>query len=479
MYSENTVLAVDLDGTLIKTDLLHENIMQLISDNIFNVFKVLSYLIYGKAGFKKKIADQVDFQAELIPYREEVLEYIRNAKVQGRKVVLVSASDQSLVDAVASHLGLFDEAYGSNGSHNLGGTNKANFLIEKYGEGNFDYIGDANVDLNVWKKGRKAITVDAQNGLRKKVHKITDNVEHITSNGASAGSFRAYIKALRPHQWMKNALVFLPLLAAHKFDIETLFAAFVAFIVFSLTASSVYVLNDLLDLSSDRAHPRKCKRPFASGNVPIMHGLFMAPMLLIISIALSLYATQPLFILVLAVYYVLTFAYSLFLKRKLIVDIFTLSILYTLRVIAGAAATALIVSPWMLAFSGFIFLSLAAVKRQAELIDKQGSGQQEIPGRSYRVDDLDVVTMMALAAGYNAVLVLALYLNSPDVKLLYQKPYLMWGACPILLYWVSRVVMIAHRGHMHDDPLVFAVRDRNSLACGLGILICVLLASMI
>ena len=269
---------------------------------------------------------------------------------------------------------------------------------------------------------------------------------------------------MRPHQWLKNLLVFLPMLAAHQFDGGTIFAALLAFISFSLVASSVYVLNDLLDLAADRAHPRKRLRPFAAGTIPIAHGTFMAAGLLGLGALIALLVGGN-FLLLMVAYYVLTTAYSLALKRRLVIDICVLAGLYTMRILAGGAATDLPLSVWLLAFSVFIFLSLAAVKRQAELIDAANRGQLEASGRGYQVDDLPIISMIAIGAGYVSVLVMTLYVNSPAVLELYSVPEALWGVCAILLYWVTRMVMKTHRGEMNDDPVVFSVTDRTSQIC--------------
>ena len=328
-------------------------------------------------------------------------------------------------------------------------------------------MGDAKADLPVWGKAVKAITVNVSRPLRARVEALGCEVEHITSQ---TSSINPYLKALRPHHWLKNFLVFLPMLLAHQFTSETVQKSLLAFTVFSLVASSVYVLNDLLDLASDRAHPRKRNRPFASGSLPIAHGTWLAPLLLVAGflIALSLGAQ---FVLVILGYYAATTAYSLYLKRRLVIDICTLAGLYTLRIIAGGAATGVPLSVWLLAFSIFIFFALAAVKRQTELVDGVATGKVSSHGRGYHVSDLPLLANMALSSGYVSVLVMALYLNSPAVQELYPSPSVLWGICLVLLYWLSRMVMLAHRGNMHDDPIVFAVKDRASQICLLMILV--------
>ena len=335
---------------------------------------------------------------------------------------------------------------------------------DQFGAGNFDYIGDARADLPVWEKAKRAITVNASASLKKAVEAISSDTEHL---GSQSIDWRPYVKALRPHQWLKNLLIFVPAIASHNISSDTWLEALLAFIAFCFVASSVYVLNDLLDLSADRNHPRKRFRPLASGDIPLIHGSFMALGLLILGLLTALTVGRLEFIGMISGYYVLTTAYSLSLKRRLVIDICTLAGLYTLRVLAGGAATGLPLSVWLLAFSIFVFLSLAAVKRQAELVDGMATGRLEAAGRAYHVEDLPIVAMMAISSGYVSVLVLALYINTPAMQSLYSHPQLLWGVCPILLYWISRMVMLSHRGRMDDDPIVFAARDWVSRICGL------------
>lgn len=457
---------VDLDNSLIRSDLLYESFFAGLARQPLAVMAALMTLREGRAALKAALARLATLDPSILPYDETVLRAIHDARRQGQRTALVSAADQRLVEAVAAHLGCFDEAHGSDGVRNLKGENKAAFLVERFGERNFDYVGDAPVDLAIWSRARRVITVGIAPKLKRRVELVSPDALHIAPRTVGLRRWTAYVEALRPHQWLKNVLVFLPVLAAHAASGEAWAAAVAAFLAFSLTASSVYILNDLLDLAADRAHPRKRTRPFASGRVPIADGMVMAACLLALAVAVAALAAPIAFLGILALYYVVTFAYSFVLKRRLVIDICTLAGLYTIRVVAGAAAADLPLSPWMLAFSGFLFLSLAAMKRQAELVDALRNRKERAVGRAYEVDDLPVVAMMAIASGYIAVLVLALYLNSPAVEVLYSSPPLLWGICPVLLFWVSRLSIYAHRGAMHDDPLVFAMRDRISIACG-------------
>ncbi|MEL6679391.1 MAG: UbiA family prenyltransferase, partial [Pseudomonadota bacterium] len=323
-----------------------------------------------------------------------------------------------------------------------------------------DYIGDARVDLTVWAKARRAITVGVSDGLRKEVEALDPEAEHLPGPIERSKRLRAHIKAMRPHQWLKNILVFVPAVAAH--EPSALGMALAAFVAISLAASSIYIINDLLDLSADRRHPRKCKRPFAAADIPIKDGIVHAGGIMAISLLIGI-LIGPMFLGVLLAYLCVTTAYSLVLKRKLMIDIWTLSALYTLRIVAGGAATGIPLSEWLLAFSIFLFLSLAAVKRQSELADLEKRGALTTAGRGYNTADRPVVLGVVLAAGYCSVLVLALYVSSDEISSLYGRAEFLWLVCPLLLYWVSRVTIISHRGEMDDDPIVFAIKDRVSL----------------
>jgi 4-hydroxybenzoate polyprenyltransferase/phosphoserine phosphatase len=455
------VLVVDLDGTLLRSDMLLESFWSAFGNEWFSPIASLFALSRGRASLKRYLAQAARIDPATLPYNEQVLAYIEDWCINHGYAVLVTASDQEIANQIAQHLGLFDEVHGSDGIRNLKSQTKARFLNKQYGEGKFAYIGDSAADIPVWRSSAKAITVNASSALRQEAESACTNVEHL---GARPNSLMPYAKALRPHQWLKNILVFLPMLTAHQLDGGSLLASVMAFICFSLVASSVYVLNDLLDLSVDRAHPRKRNRPFASGSIPLSHGTGLAIGLIAFGALLSALLGAA-FLTIMLGYFVLTTAYSLYLKRRMVVDICVLAGLYTARIVAGGLATGIELSVWLLAFSIFFFLSLASVKRQAELIDSEARGQLTASGRDYRVDDLPVISMVAVAAGYVSVLVMALYVNSPAVVELYDRPETLWGVSAVLLYWITRAIMIAHRGGMHDDPVVYAAKDRVSQIC--------------
>lgn len=453
-------LVVDVDGTLLRTDLLVESALGAVRRSPLVLLQVPGWLAAGRARLKRELAARGGLEPEALPYNEAVLERLQRERARGRRLYLASAADREAVAAIADHLGLFEGVFASDGAINLKGETKAAALVEAFGEGGFDYLGDDRADLPVWRRARRAGLVDAPAAVERAVARAGGDHEVVAPRRSDA---LAYVRALRPHQWLKNLLVFVPAVAAHTLGPASLTLATLALLAFSLVASGVYVLNDLLDLPSDRAHPRKRNRPFASGAVPLAHGLVLCPILLVAGAAVALLAGGPL-LAVLGVYFVLTSAYSLYLKRQALLDVITLAGLYTLRVLGGAAAVGLPVSEWLLAFSLFLFLALAIVKRYAELVDAVENDHGDPRGRGYEARDLAVLAALGAAAGYSAVLVLALYTQTAQVQALYAQPTLLWGVCGLLLYWISRMLLISHRGGMYDDPLVFAIGDRVSQA---------------
>jgi len=457
-------LCVDLDGTLLNSDILYESLLALLASNPLYIFLIPFWLLRGKAAVKRELASRVTLPAETLPYNPLVLELLRTTTQRPR--VLCTASDELLVAPIAAHLGLFEQVIASDGQRNLSGRNKAEVLVEAFGERGFDYMGNGKVDLAVWDHAAGAWVVNNSASLAAAAARRTT----VHAHWPAPPRLRAWLKALRLHQWLKNLLVFVPLLTAHLFlQPESVLQAVIAVVAFGLCASGVYVLNDLLDLTPDRQHKTKCRRPFAAGRLPLLHGLFAAPLLTLAGLALSL-ACNPGFTLVLAIYYVMTLAYSLKLKRIVMIDVVLLAGLYTVRIIGGAIALQLELSFWLLAFSMFIFLSLALLKRYTELHAMLSAGKSKASGRGYDVEDLPLLQSLGASAGYIAVMVMALYINSPESVDLYRHPQVLWLICPVLLYWVSRVWVIAHRGEMHDDPIVFAATDRVSqmvvLLCG-------------
>jgi 4-hydroxybenzoate polyprenyltransferase len=368
---------------------------------------------------------------------------------------------------------LFDQVIATDLEINLKSTAKAQALVERFGDGGFDYVGNDWPDLQVWARARIAHVVDAPASLLSRAQAQGNVGQVFNSNMPS--KLVSMFKAMRLHQWMKNLLVFVPLMAAHQYaDTQRDALALMAFVIFSLTASSVYLLNDLVDVQDDRHHARKRKRPFASGALSLITGWAAWPVLLLVAVVLSAWLMPVLFSVCLGVYFVLTVAYSLHLKQFAVVDVLTLASLYTLRIIAGAAAIDVAVSFWLLLFSMFIFLSLALIKRYSELKVARDAGKTgALRGRGYEPDDLELVSSLGGSSGFIAVLVLALYIQDGQAAHLYATPQVIWLACPVMLFWISRAWLIAHRGRMHDDPIVFALKDKVSWGVGtfmLGVL---------
>lgn len=465
-------LVVDLDGTLINSDLLLESFFALLAANPVHAVKAALRLRDGKAALKAALADAAVVDLHDLPFNPVVLDYLKAEKARGRRIYIASASDERHVTRLAEHLGLFDGAFGSDGVRNLAGRTKAARLVEEFGAKGFDYIGNDTVDLAVWDVCRRPMAANASPRLVQEMRRRYADMHDL---GGRRPQVRDYMKALRLHQWMKNILVFVPLIAGHRFGLGDIATVVLAFLAFGLAASSAYQLNDLLDLAGDRDHPTKRFRPLACGAVPLLHGALLVPVLLLAAAVVAL-AASPAFLGVLALYYATTLLYSLYLKRRVLVDVMTLTGLYTLRILGGAAALEMAPSAWLLAFSVFIFLCLGIVKRYVELVGRLKAEKGNPKGRGYVTDDLPMLAALAGASGYSAVVVLALYLSSPDVHDLYTRPTLLWGVCPLVLYWVSRVLLIAHRGHLHDDPVLFAAKDRVSLMVGGLVLVLVALA---
>jgi 4-hydroxybenzoate polyprenyltransferase len=468
VVADDCPLVVDLDGTLIRSDILIETFLGLLSTRPLQAFAALLSLSRGRAALKARVAEQVALEPGTLPFSEELLVFLRAERAKGRRLYLASAAHESYVRDVAAHLGLFDGVFASNGSTNLKGATKARALIDAFGHGGFDYAGNDPVDLAVWDEARGVVAVNASADLIRTVRARFPDAVIIAPNKASLAD---YGRALRFHQWLKNLLVFVPAFTAHRTDGETFIACLLAFLSFSLCASSVYLLNDLLDLRSDRDHPTKRHRPFAAGRLDLLHGAALCPATLLLAMALGLLLPWK-FLEMLGAYCVLTLSYSLYLKRTTMLDVVTLACLYGMRLMAGAAAVTVPLSPWLLTFAFFLFLSLALVKRWTELSDRIAMGKGDPVGRAYRLTDLPIIQTMAAASGYIAVMIFGLYINSATVAQLYARPDYLWAIPVILLYWISRVLILTHRREMHDDPVLFAAKDRTSLVCaGLMILV--------
>lgn len=454
------IIAVDLDGTLIFSDVLHESVIGLIRKHPLILLKIPFWLIKGKAYLKSKLASLVDLDVTSLPYNHALIDWLKDQRASGKKIVLCTASDQLIAIKISNFLKLFEDVISSDGVINNSGNNKRIVLEAKFGVKRYDYVGNSNSDLEAWSSCRYAVIVNSTNTLIEKVKKVAAVLKVFPKNQAY---FSDWIRLFRIHQWLKNLLLFIPIIAAHQVgNIQALSTLIVAFISFCACASSVYITNDLLDLEHDRRHPRKRFRPLACGKIPIKIGVVLAPVLAILSFILAL-TISPSFVAWLVFYFLLSSSYSLWLKRLVLVDCLILAALYTIRIIAGGTAVLIPISFWLLAFSVFIFLSLAFVKRYAELMAQQEVGNSIAHGRGYQVSDASLVQTLGIAAGYAAVLLLALYLHSETINNLYSNPEFIWFAISLMLFWISWVWMKAHRGLMHDDPIVFAIKDKASI----------------
>ena len=468
-------VCVDLDGTLIKSDLLMESLFALLRRNPLFVFLLPIWFMKGKANIKYQITQHVDIDPSLLPYNVRLLAELRRLKTAGRRLVLATAANEKLARQVADHLGLFDRVIASGHQNNLSGTHKRDALVQAFGEAGYDYAANSRKDFPVWKSARNAIVVNASKDVTAWAQQ---NCNFAQIMGSPKPSLRNYAKAIRIHQWLKNILVFVPLLLSHRIlEPEAVFQSVIAFLSFCLLASSTYVLNDLLDLIVDRQHPSKRERPFAAGDIPIWHGVAMIPVLLVLALLLSL-LLPPQFLLVACAYYIITLAYSLRIKQMLILDTLTLAGLFTLRIFAGAAALDITVSFWLLAFSMFAFLSLAMTKRYTELLTLRDRASRRTTGRGYEEIDLDSLFQFGVTSGYLSILVLALYIDSDAVKLLYPRPEALWLLCVIGLYIISRIWLLARRDQMPDDPVVFVIQDRRTQLMAIAAAIILALAAL-
>jgi 4-hydroxybenzoate polyprenyltransferase/phosphoglycolate phosphatase-like HAD superfamily hydrolase len=465
--AEIGVLFVDLDGSLVASNMLVESFLRAVRHDPKVIFKALLWLTEGRIAFKSRVADYPLPDVAAVPFREEVVAALKELKHDGCRLVLATASHRRVAEAIAAETGLFDDVLATDETCNLKGRNKLAAIQQYCREHGFDefaYLGDSWADVPIWERAAKALVVAPSRGLRNRLSKTDRPVEVVVERRTT---WKPLLKALRPHQWMKNILVFLPLVLAHDLaDAWKWVYALIAFVAFSACASAVYLVNDLVDLEADRRHPTKRKRPFASGRVPVEFGFIAPPVLLAVGLGLSLFTADARFSVMLLFYLVCGGLYCLWLKRMALVDVFLLSGLYMLRVQAGGTASAVPVSEWLLIFSLFFFLSLAFAKRFVELDRHELAADTHDTGRGYRKVDVASLSSMGSASGYIAVLVLALYINSPQVLLLYKHPKILCILCPILLFWMSRLWMLARRNELHDDPVVFALKDRMSQLLG-------------
>ena len=470
-------LCVDLDGTLVKSDTLLDTVLVVARQKPLELLHIPGWIAQGRAAFKRHLTELVALDVDYLPYNLPLLEYLRQQYGEGREIYLATAADRELAERIAAYLGIFAGVLASDGATNLAGGNKLAAFRARFGE-NFCYVGNARPDVELLAACVSPMVANPDRALRAGMKRAgTVAVARFEDRGPV---LRSWLKAIRLHQWAKNMLIFVPLLLAHQWHLRTFGGATTAFFSFGMCASATYIINDLLDLEADRRHPRKRRRPFAAGDLSAIAGVVVVGLLMLGALGLALalphvfnalpgtavLANPYGFLGWLGLYTVVTLSYSLYLKRKLLLDVFVLSGLYTVRIMAGSAATGIPMSPWLAGFGVFFFLSLAFVKRFSELEGLRERGAAVSNGRGYFVSDLEQLRALGTGAMYAAVVVLSIYINNPETNFLYAHPVRLWVVVPVLLLWLSQVWMLASRGEMHDDPVVFAITDKRSLLLG-------------
>jgi 4-hydroxybenzoate polyprenyltransferase len=460
-------LCVDLDGTLVKSDTLLDSLMVLVRTHPFAALMTPFWALQSKAALKSRVASRVNLDVTQLPYNHALVEFLKTARASGRRLYLVTGADQKLAARVADHLGLFDEVLASDGTTNLTGSKKLEGLRQRFGEHGYDYIGNGFVDLPLLQYAGTAMLANPAWMLRTRLRSRGVAVEKEFNDRPSWP--RSLFKSIRLHQWAKNLLILLPPLLAHNLNLRVMANAVIAFFCFSLCASATYMVNDLLDIESDRRHPRKRFRAFAAGNLTVVTGAVISALFFVVAFAGAIFLLPTVFVSWLGVYLVATLSYSLYFKRVVLLDVLLLSGLYTLRVLAGGGATSVPISPWLSAFSIFLFLSLAMVKRFSELQNARTRGGVLLNGRGYLLGDIEQLRSFGTASAYAAVVVFSLYINGREMTALYHHPGRLWLITPLMILWLSRVWLLASRGELDEDPVIFAVTDRMSLLIGAGI----------
>jgi len=469
--NRKNVLVTDLDGTLIKTDLLYESLLSYLKINFFAVINILIWAMKGKAWLKKMLASQVSLNVETLPYNKYILNYLRQEKAKGRYLVIASASTSSFVNSVANHLGIFDETL-SSGRENLSGKNKADLLVSRFGTSGFEYIGNSNDDVPIWNNANTAVIVSHSSRFAKSLSRKIKSACCVDSI-IDVRPVSTWLKAIRLHQWVKNLLVFFPILASHRFlEWDILSKSLLAFFSFSLCASSIYIVNDLLDLQEDRKHPSKSKRAFASGGVDILTGAKLFSVLITLAIVIAMFINTYAFYVVIATYTIITFLYSMKIKQVMMADVIILACLYTMRIVAGAMATGIKLSMWLLIFSIFAFCGLALLKRFGELSRLLETGG----GRGYQSSDTLIIAALGIGSSLISILIFIFYINDPFTANLYSNSEFLWILVPVFLYWFGRIWILASRGLIDYDPILFVTHDYASLFCGLVGLIVIIMA---
>ena len=448
------VICVDLDGTLVKTDTLVELFLRFLKESPHLIFHAFLWLITGKAKLKQELANRCSLSPSTLPFNHDLISYLKEQKANGRQIILATASDQKIACEVSEYLGWIDEIIASDGVVNLKGLNKAKALVKRFGEKGFTYAGNDRSDLKVWEVAGTGILVAPSSNLTKE---ISCSIE--TTIISEENPYFLFLKAIRTYQWAKNLLVFVPIIAAGKMaDIYELGSGLPVFFCFCLVASGGYLLNDILDIEADRSHPRKRERPLAKGSIPLIWGFLWALGLIVIGLTFSILIKTSVF-LILLTYFFLSVSYSTFLKTKSMVDVYTLAALYVIRIYGGGVSEDIYPSIWLLSFSGFLFLGLAFLKRENELVRIGGNEKSRNIRRGYHGDDKEAIKAMGIASSFSSAIVLSLYIDSNAANALYEIPVLLWSVVPLYLFWICRVWLFASRGEVNDDPIVFASKD--------------------
>jgi 4-hydroxybenzoate polyprenyltransferase len=468
-------LCVDLDGTLVKSDTLLDSLLLLVRIHPWQAFRSPAWALRGKAALKREVASRVTLDVDHLPYNRPLIAYLKEQKAAGRRIYLATGADSETAERVAAHFDFFDAVLASDGKTNLTGSNKLDGMRSRFGDEGYDYIGNASVDIPLLRHAGSAMLANPERGLTSRLRSSGIKVERQFDD--VVGALKTFLSAIRIHQWAKNVLVLVPLLLSHSLTGPHIAAAITAFFCFSLCASATYIVNDMLDMDADRRHPRKRSRPFASGDMSIWTGAVIAFTFMACALLGSFLLLPPPFLSWLLLYILATLAYSLYFKRIALVDVILLSGLYTLRVLAGGAATGVPISPWLSAFSVFLFLSLAMVKRFSELRNALERGTKFAHGRGYLSVDIEQLRSFGTASAYASVVVFAMYISGRDVAILYPHPGRLWFAAPLMLLWLSRVWLLASRGELNEDPIIFAVTDRMSLLIGAAVVLIAVLAT--
>ncbi|MCE9642929.1 MAG: UbiA family prenyltransferase [Candidatus Andersenbacteria bacterium] len=467
----NVPLCVDLDGTLVRTNTLLETTLITLKKNPFFLISLVKGLPRGKAFVKRLIGKQFSTDPATLPYNTEFLDWIRQERANGRTLILATASDELIAKKIADYLGIFSAIIASTPEKSVTADGKALVLCAMYGSSNFSYAGNSHSDLSVWNCSNNAILVDAPNNITSQIKKEVHIEKEFTTH--TAPKLKVIAKTMRIHQWVKNTLLFIPALAAHElFQTHTAIQAIVGFLSFSLLASAVYIFNDITDIPSDRAHATKKFRPIASGAIAIKQALALGVICSVASIALSLLALPISFLLILAIYLGINICYSLFAKKIAYLDIIILASLYVLRVFAGSFATGIATSKWLFVWTLFFFLSLAIMKRVIELL--KHTKEEKLHGRGYHKADRLILEYAGIASASISVIILALYIHSPSIFVLYTSPALLWGMVGVVMLWLGRIWTLALQGELPDDPVLFAATDPISYGA-----ICVIIATML